>query len=88
MIYFINDFLVTIAIINILSARVATKVQIVFTASKITAISIMIGIGVYNMVRGEFGALSGGFDKSDAGVGVIATSFYSGLWVNENKFYS
>lgn len=67
-----------IAGINILSARLATKAAIVFLIAKVSTMAIMIGIGIYNMSSGEFGALSAGWQPTNKSVGDIAVSFYSG----------
>ncbi|CAL8113068.1 unnamed protein product [Orchesella dallaii] len=69
-----------IAAVNIISARLATKAAIVFLFAKVSTMAIMIGIGFYNMGKGDFGALTGGWDPTNKTVGDIAVSFYSGLW--------
>jgi len=74
---------VAIAGVNIISAKFATRVAIVFMISKITAMAIMIGVGIYNISRGEWGALDlngTSWDSGEAGLGDIAASFYSGGW--------
>lgn len=67
---------------NIFSAKLATRVAIVFLVAKLSAMGLMIGIGIYNVSKGEWGALdlNETWDKGDASVGDIASSFYSGLW--------
>lgn len=65
---------------NIISARLATKMAIVFLIAKVSTMALMIGIGVYNMAHGELGALEGGWDSTNKTLGDIAVSFYSGLW--------
>ncbi|OXA52359.1 b(0,+)-type amino acid transporter 1 [Folsomia candida] len=71
-----------IAAVNIFSAKLATRVAIVFLVAKLSAMGLMIGIGIYNVSKGEWGALdlNETWDKGDASVGDIASSFYSGLW--------
>lgn len=41
---------------------------------------IIIVIGIYNMARGQFGAIRGDWEESSQDYGAIAVSFYSGLW--------
>jgi L-type amino acid transporter 9 len=76
-------YTVLIAGVNIYSAKLATRVAIVFLVAKLSAMGLMIGIGVYNASRGEWGALDlngTSWDKGDTSIGKIAASFYSGLW--------
>ncbi len=68
-----------IATVNVLSVNGATRVQIVFTGAKISTMIIIIVIGIYNMSRGQFGAIRGDWEESGS-IGPIAVSFYSGLW--------
>lgn len=71
--------LALIAAINIISARLATRAAIVFLVAKVSTMAIMIGIGFYNIGRGKFGALEGGWEAPvNKTVGDIAVSFYSG----------
>ena len=69
-----------IAFVNICSAKFATRVQIFFTGTKITAMVVLIGIGIYNVSRGQYGGIPMEFDTSSASYGDIAMAFYSGLW--------
>jgi len=70
-----------VAGVNIISATISARVQIVFTIAKLVAAGIVIVVGVYNLCTGRMGSLpTDGFDASSAGYGTIALAFYSGLW--------
>jgi amino acid transporter len=80
---------VAIAGVNIISAKFATQVAIVFMVAKLSAMAIMIGVGIYNISNGEWGALDLNgttWDAGDATIGDIAASFYSGGWYELNDF--
>ncbi|CAG7731873.1 unnamed protein product, partial [Allacma fusca] len=72
-----------IGFVNVYSAKIATRIQIFFTGAKITAMLILIGVGVYNVANGEYGGIPMEYDTSSANYGQIAMAFYSGLWSYE-----
>ena len=75
-----------VAFVNIMSASVSARVQIVFTFAKLVAGGIVIGAGIYNLSIGELGSLpTDGFDSSNSSYASIALAFYSGLWSYDGK---
>lgn len=70
-----------VAFVNFVSAKLSSRVQIVFTVAKMLACLLVIGIGIYNLSVGEFGSIpTDGFDHKDVSYSGIALAFYSGLW--------
>lgn len=66
--------------INITSVKLFVKVQNVFGVFKIFACLIVIGGGAYQIIKGDTGYLSQGFQGSSTSPGSIALALYSGLW--------
>jgi len=75
-----------VAFVNAFSAKVSSQVQIVFTVAKLLACALVIGIGIYQLIIGEFGTLpTNGFDKGKVTAGSLALAFYQGLWSYDGK---
>nr|VZI33326.1 unnamed protein product [Spirometra erinaceieuropaei] len=72
--------LLLITFINCYSARLATRVQDLFTYGKLIAIAMIIGTGFAQMGLGRVDAFKDAFEGSDWSLGSIATGFYSGLF--------
>jgi len=73
-------FIGLISFINCYSVTLATRVQIVFTVAKLTAIAIVVGGGLYYVSIGYTEYLNIGFQGSATSFGDIAQAFYGGLW--------
>ncbi|KAG8303986.1 Y+L amino acid transporter 2, partial [Homalodisca vitripennis] len=66
--------------INCYNVKWATRVQDVFTATKILALVVIVLAGLWTLVRGETSNISTGFEGTRYEPGHIALSFYSGLF--------
>ncbi|XP_068236765.1 Y+L amino acid transporter 2-like isoform X1 [Palaemon carinicauda] len=66
--------------VNCTNVKWATKVQDVFTASKILALVIIIGAGVYHLATGNVENYRKPFEGTNMDVAAFATAFYQGLF--------
>ncbi|XP_064086729.1 large neutral amino acids transporter small subunit 2-like isoform X2 [Macrobrachium nipponense] len=66
--------------VNCTNVKWATKVQDVFTASKIFALIIIIGAGVYHLATGNVDNYRKPFEGTNMDVAAFATAFYQGLF--------
>lgn len=66
--------------INCISVNLATRIQNIFTASKLFAIAVIVGTGAYSLAMGHVGHLRQGFTGTTTSVSGIVTAFYNGLW--------
>ncbi|XP_045452932.1 b(0,+)-type amino acid transporter 1-like [Melitaea cinxia] len=66
--------------INITSVKLFVKVQNIFGVCKVFACLIVIGGGLYEIIRGNTDNLNKGFEGSTFSPGGIALALYSGLW--------
>lgn len=66
--------------VNMLSVKIASRIQIVFTFTKLTAVALIIGGGIFNLSQGLTDNLETGFKGTNWNLGSIMTSFYSGMW--------
>ncbi|XP_042907812.1 b(0,+)-type amino acid transporter 1 isoform X2 [Parasteatoda tepidariorum] len=69
-----------ITYINCLSVKLATRIQNIFTCSKLLAIAIIVVGGFIKLTEGHTKHLATGFEGESATFSDIATAFYSGLW--------
>jgi len=69
-----------ILLVNCLSVRGATVVQVVFTAAKLLAVIMIIVTGVVRLVQGHTDALQDAFNGTTTSISDIGYGFYSGLW--------
>ncbi|XP_071092211.1 b(0,+)-type amino acid transporter 1-like [Haliotis cracherodii] len=72
--------IVTVGIINSWSTNLAARVQIIFTAGKLIALTIIIIGGVVKMAQGNTSVLAEGFEGSTTSPSTIALAFYGALW--------
>ncbi|XP_064598773.1 b(0,+)-type amino acid transporter 1-like [Liolophura sinensis] len=72
--------ILTVAIVNCKSAALATRVQVIFTLIKLSALVIIIIGGIVKLAQGNTQYLSTGFEGSDTNPSAIAQAFYNGLW--------
>ncbi|XP_033119667.1 b(0,+)-type amino acid transporter 1-like [Anneissia japonica] len=75
----------TLVIINCISARLATSIQIIFTAAKLFALGLIIVIGLINMIKGNTDHIdpSVSFKGSETSAFAYGIAFYQGLWAYE-----
>ncbi|CAH0678738.1 unnamed protein product [Chilo suppressalis] len=66
--------------INITSVKLFVKVQNIFGICKVFACLIVIGGGIYEIVKGNTEHLDKGFEGSTTSAGGVALALYSGLW--------
>ncbi|XP_047536859.1 b(0,+)-type amino acid transporter 1-like [Vanessa atalanta] len=66
--------------INITSVKLFVKVQNIFGVCKVFACLIVIGGGLYEIIKGNTENLNKGFEGSTKSPGGIALALYSGLW--------
>lgn len=71
-----------VSLINLLSTRSGTGVQVVLTVVKIGSILLVIVLGLVGFAKGGGGVLSanGLFEGSSRQIGSYAIALYSGLW--------
>ncbi|XP_066558880.1 large neutral amino acids transporter small subunit 1 isoform X2 [Amia ocellicauda] len=74
--------LTLLTFVNCISVKAATKVQDMFTASKLLALTIIIIFGFIQIIRGDIPYLQPDvvFEGSHTGVGNIVLALYSGLF--------
>ncbi|KAL5022199.1 hypothetical protein ScPMuIL_001354 [Solemya velum] len=72
--------IVTVGIVNCKSVRLASGCQVFFTATKVTALVIIIVGGIVMMSKGSFGALETGFDDTSDSPSTIAFAVYGGMF--------
>ena len=71
---------VTLATINSLSAVAGTRVQTVFTVSKVTALIIVVIGGIVAMAQGHVDNFKNGFEGTNTEPGAIALSILNGYF--------
>jgi L-type amino acid transporter 9 len=69
-----------LAAVNVYSLKLAQRVQIIFTFSKIIALAIIIIGGIVKLAEGNTQYLSTGFTNTETNPGTIAVGLYSGFW--------
>lgn len=74
------DFPVIVIYINLRSVKLFTRVNNICSLGKIAACLVVIGIGIYELWRGNSGNLSSGFEGTTTNPGKIALAFFNGLW--------
>lgn len=72
--------IVLLTFINCWNVNWATRVQSVFTVTKVFALAIVIIIGFVQLGKGEIEHIQNGFDNTKQNAGAFALAFYSGLF--------
>ena len=72
--------IIVLAIINCLSARLATFIQVVSMVVKMMALAVIILGGVVMLFQGNTGNFDNAFEGTNVGVSSIGIAFYQGLW--------
>ncbi|OWF41468.1 B(0,+)-type amino acid transporter 1 [Mizuhopecten yessoensis] len=78
--------IVSVAITNCISVRLAARVQIFFTFVKLLGLVVIIVGGIWWMSTGKFGSLVTGFDGTTNDVQDVALAVYSGLWAYDGWY--
>ncbi|KAK3719842.1 hypothetical protein RRG08_040144 [Elysia crispata] len=73
--------------INMRNVKLAARMQVVITSSKVIALLIVIIIGMIAFMQGETSNFEDAFANSDVTAGSIALSFYSGFWAYSGWSY-
>lgn len=69
-----------LGIINCLSVRLATGIQVVSMAVKIVALAVIILGGIVMLFQGHTENFENSFEGTNVGVSSIGIAFYQGLW--------
>uniref|UniRef100_A0A3P9BNA4 Zmp:0000001267 n=1 Tax=Maylandia zebra TaxID=106582 RepID=A0A3P9BNA4_9CICH len=72
--------ILVLAIINCLSVRLATGIQVVTMAVKVVALVVIILGGIVMLFQGRTENFEDSFEGTNAGVSSIGIAFYQGLW--------
>ncbi|CAH8565677.1 unnamed protein product [Schistosoma rodhaini] len=72
--------LLLLCFVHCFSVKLATKVAVVFTACKVTALLIIIGFGLYYLGKGNVESFKNAFEDSEKSPGELALGFYQGFW--------
>ncbi|XP_065924865.1 b(0,+)-type amino acid transporter 1 isoform X1 [Magallana gigas] len=72
--------IISVAIVNVVSVRLAARTQVLFSVIKVGGLLVIIGGGIYSLVKGNYGILESGFEGSNTELSGIASALYSGLW--------
>ncbi|KAK3101335.1 hypothetical protein FSP39_002815 [Pinctada imbricata] len=70
--------------INGFSVKLAARIQVFCTVSKLLAIAILAFGGIYKIIAGNDETIREGFQGTEEDVGLIATAFYNGLWAYDS----
>ncbi|KAL8559422.1 hypothetical protein ACOMHN_045219 [Nucella lapillus] len=76
--------LVTLAVVNSYSTRLAARVQIVFTMAKLGALAVIIVGGLVRVAQGHTAVLETGFEGSIENPATVSLAFYSALWAYDS----
>lgn len=72
--------IVVITAINCLSVQWAAHIQVLFMATKLVAVGIIVAVGAVRVLEGHTDHLEHPFKKTEDNLGKIAQAFYSALW--------
>uniref|UniRef100_A0A1W7RB56 b(0,+)-type amino acid transporter 1 n=1 Tax=Hadrurus spadix TaxID=141984 RepID=A0A1W7RB56_9SCOR len=76
-----------IVFVNCYSVKLATRIQNIFTAAKLLAVTIVVIAGAVSLAQGNNEHLIPDFEHSTRSFSNIATAFYFGLWAYEGWNY-
>ncbi|CBY34665.1 unnamed protein product, partial [Oikopleura dioica] len=69
-----------LSVLNGYSVALSNKLQIVTMAGKVLVLCMIGGAGIYNIIIGQTGSLSSGFEGSSTSVADYAVAFYTCMW--------
>ncbi|XP_044023742.1 b(0,+)-type amino acid transporter 1 isoform X3 [Siniperca chuatsi] len=72
--------IMVLAIVNCLSVRLATNIQVVSTVVKVLVLGVIILGGVVMLFQGHTENFENSFKGTNTGVGSVYIAFYQGLW--------
>ncbi|XP_078311028.1 b(0,+)-type amino acid transporter 1-like [Crassostrea virginica] len=72
--------IISVAIVNVVSVRLAARTQILLTVIKVGGLLVIIGGGIYSLAKGNAGILDTGFEGTSTELPGFASALYSGLW--------
>uniref|UniRef100_A0A3Q3VWN8 b(0,+)-type amino acid transporter 1 n=1 Tax=Mola mola TaxID=94237 RepID=A0A3Q3VWN8_MOLML len=72
--------IIVLAIINCLSVRLATAIQVVSMAVKFLALSVIILGGIVMLFQGHVENFQNSFEDTNVGVSPVGLALYQGLW--------
>ncbi|XP_048253387.1 b(0,+)-type amino acid transporter 1-like [Haliotis rufescens] len=72
--------LVSLALLNGLSNKLASQVQILATVGKVTALAVVIILGITRLFQGHYTILQGGFEGTTDNPTSITFAIFNGLW--------
>ncbi|KAI3367948.1 hypothetical protein L3Q82_026771 [Scortum barcoo] len=72
--------IMVLAIVNCLSVRLATGIQVVSMVVKVLALAVIILGGVVMLFQGHTENFDNSFEGTNVGVNTIGIAFYQGLW--------
>lgn len=72
--------IMVLAIINSLSVRLATAIQVVSMAVKVLALAVIILGGIVKLFQGHVENFDNSFEGTNVAVSSIGLAFYQGLW--------
>lgn len=72
--------IMVVAIVNSLSVRMATGIQVVTMVVKLLALAVIILGGVVRLFQGHTENFDNSFEGTNVGVSSIGIAFYQGLW--------
>ncbi len=72
--------IVTVAAINIYSVKLADKVSVVFSSSKLIAMGVIVVGGAVRIGQGYTEYLENAFEGTSVTVSALAVGFYNGMW--------
>uniref|UniRef100_A0A3B4BJ63 b(0,+)-type amino acid transporter 1 n=1 Tax=Periophthalmus magnuspinnatus TaxID=409849 RepID=A0A3B4BJ63_9GOBI len=71
--------ILTLAVVNCLSVRIATLIQVLCTVVKLLALTVIALGGCVMLFQGQTGSIDS-FEGTNVGVNSIGIAFYQGLW--------
>lgn len=75
--------ILVLAVVNALSVRLSTAIQVVTMVFKVLALAVIIVGGVVMLFQGHVENFNDAFEGTNVGISPIAVAFYQGLWSYE-----
>ncbi|CAH8623816.1 unnamed protein product [Dicrocoelium dendriticum] len=79
--------LLTLCFINCYRVTWATRLSVVFTVCKVSALLLIIGFGCYYLARGSTRSFENPFEDSATSPAALASAFYQGFWAFQGWNY-
>lgn len=78
--YFAALCILVVAVVNTLSVRLATRIQVVTTVLKVLTMAVIILGGAVMLFQGRVESFDNAFEKTNSDISSIGVAFYQGLW--------